>query len=42
MRKFRVGPYKLFEREEAELALRDAEKCLSIANQLKNYVKYPW
>ena len=35
-----VGPEKLFEKEEAELALRHADKCKSAASQLANYTKY--
>ena len=42
LEKLGIGPEKLFEREEAELALKHAEKCESAASQLKNYIKSPW
>ena len=37
-----VGPEKLFEKEEAELALKHAEKCKRAADLLENYIKHPW
>ena len=42
LEKIGVGPEKLFEKEEAELALKHAERCWSAASQLKSYIKYPW
>ena len=42
LEKLGVGPEKLFEKEEAELALKHADKCYSAASQLKNYVEHPW
>ena len=42
LEKLGVGADKLFEKEEAELALKHAEKCRSAATQLESYVKYPW
>jgi len=41
LEKMGVGANKLFEKEEAELALRHAERCKSAANQLESYVKHP-
>jgi HEPN domain-containing protein len=38
--KLGIGPEKLFEKEEAELALKHADKCLHAANRLENYLKY--
>lgn len=38
--KFGVGPEKLFEKEEAELALKHADKCLRATTRLESYVKY--
>jgi len=40
LEKLGVGPEKLFGKEEAELALKHADKCKSAASQLKSYVKY--
>ena len=37
-----VGPEKLFEKEEAELALKHADKCYNVASVLKNYIEHPW
>ena len=42
LEKIGVGPEKLFEKEEAELALKHADKCESAARQLGNYIKHPW
>jgi len=42
LEKIGIGPEKLFEREEAELALKHANKCESAASQLKNYIEHPW
>jgi len=42
LEKIGVGPEKLFEKEEAELALKHAEKCYYGARQLENYIKHPW
>lgn len=41
LEKVGVGPEKLFEKEEAELALKHADKCRYAATQLENYIKYP-
>lgn len=41
LEKIGVGANKLFEKEEAEIALKHAEKCKYAASQLENYVKYP-
>lgn len=37
-----VGADKLFEKEEAELALKHAKKCKSAASSLKNYIEHPY
>ena len=42
LEKIGVGPEKLFEKEEAELALKHAEKCYYGARQLEYYIKHPW
>jgi len=42
LEKIGVGAEKLFEKEEAELALKHAEKCYYGARQLENYIKHPW
>jgi len=42
LEKIGVGPEKLFEKEEAELALKHADKCYYGARQLENYIKHPW
>jgi len=42
LEKLGVGADKLFEKEEAELALKHAEKCRNAATQLESYVKYLW
>ncbi|RLG66985.1 MAG: hypothetical protein DRO11_10675 [Methanobacteriota archaeon] len=42
LEKIGVGPEKLFEKEEAELALKHADKCYYGASQLRNYMKHPW
>ena len=42
LEKIGVGPEKLFEKEEAELALKHADKCYFAANQLRSYVEHPW
>ena len=39
--KFGTGPEKLFQREEAELAIRHAENCKRAADNLINRIKYP-
>lgn len=39
---FRVGPDKLFEKDEAEIALKHADKCWFATTQLKNYLESPW
>jgi HEPN domain-containing protein len=36
-----VGADKLFEKEEAELALKHAKRCESTASQLKVYLQHP-
>ena len=33
---------KLFEKEEAELALKHVRRCYEGANQLKNYMEHSW
>lgn len=40
--KIGVGPEKLFEKEEADLALKHAQDCRNAASQLENYLKHPW
>jgi len=40
LEKIGVGPDKLFEKEEAELALKHAKRCWDVASQLFNYIKY--
>jgi len=40
LEKLGVGADKLFEKEEAELALKHAERCKFAASQLLNYKKY--
>jgi HEPN domain-containing protein len=40
LEKFGIGADKLFEKEEAELALKHADKCEFAANRLLNYKKY--
>lgn len=40
--KLGVEAKKLFGEDEAELALKHAEKCESTAFQLENYIKNPW
>jgi hypothetical protein len=42
LEKLGVGAEKLFEKEEAELALKHADKCKSVASQLESYIKHPW
>ena len=42
LEKLGVGADKLFEKEEAELALKHADKCKFVASQLESYVKHPW
>lgn len=42
LEKIGVGPEKLFEKEEAELALRHARDCRNATSQLENYLKHPW
>lgn len=42
LEKIGVGPEKLFEKEEAELALKHARKCITAGSQLENYLKYPY
>jgi len=42
LEKIGVGPEKLFEKEEAELALKHADKCYYAASMLKNYIEHPW
>lgn len=42
LEKLGVGAEKLFEKEEAELALKHADKCHFAATQLDSYKKYPW
>ena len=42
LEKIGVGPEKLFEKEEAELALKHARRCYEGARQLGNYMKHPW
>ncbi len=37
-----IGPEKLFEKEEAELALKHADKCDFAASQLNSYIRTPW
>lgn len=39
---FGIGAEKLFGKEEAELALKHADKCYFSAIQLKNYLENPW
>jgi len=41
LEKIGVGPEKLFEKEEAGLALKHADKCYYGASQLRNYMKHP-
>jgi len=40
LEKIGVGPEKLFEKEEAELALKHANKSYHAASQLRDYIKY--
>jgi hypothetical protein len=40
LEKLGVGADKLFEKDEAELALKHAERCEFAASQLLNYKKY--
>jgi len=40
--KLGIGADKLFDKEEAELALKHAEKCRYAASHLKNYKEHPW
>ena len=40
LEKIGVGAEKLFEKEEAELALKHAKRCYEGASQLENYIKY--
>jgi len=42
LEKVQVGPDKLFEKEEAELALKHAQRCRDAAGDLANYVRFPW
>jgi len=42
LEKIGIGPEKLFEKEEAELALKHADKCYHAANMLKSYTEHPW
>jgi len=42
LEKIGIGPEKLFEREEAELALKHADKCKYATSQLESYIKHPW
>jgi HEPN domain-containing protein len=42
LEKLGIGAEKLFEEEEAELALKHADKCKFAANELKNYMEHPW
>jgi len=42
LEKIGVGPEKLFEKGEAELALKHADKCRFAAEQLRDYIKHPW
>jgi HEPN domain-containing protein len=42
LEKIGVGADKLFEKEEAELALKHADKCRFAASQLANYIRHPW
>jgi HEPN domain-containing protein len=39
---FGIGAEKLFEKEEAALAKKHAERCYSAADLLKNYLEHPW
>jgi len=39
---FGLGAEKLFEKEEANLALKHAKKSVSAVKTLDNYLKYPW
>jgi HEPN domain-containing protein len=41
LEKIGVGQEKLFEKGEAELALKHADKCASAAVHLENYIEYP-
>ena len=40
LEKLAVGADKLFEKEEAELALKHARKCGSAASELENHFRY--
>ena len=42
LEKVQAGPDKLFEKEEAELALKHAQRCRDAAADLANYVRHPW
>lgn len=42
LEKVQVGPDKLFEKEEAELALKHARRCRSAAGDLAGYMRHPW
>ena len=42
LEKIGVGPEKLFEKEEVELALKHARDCRNAGSQLENYLKHPW
>lgn len=39
---FQIGPDKLFDKEEAIIALKHADKCWFAASQLENYLQNPW
>ncbi len=42
LEKIATPAQKLFEKEEAELAIKHADKCYWAAFQLNNYTKHPW
>jgi len=42
MENFGIGAERLFEKEEAQLAKKHANKCYFASLQLKNYIQNPW
>jgi HEPN domain-containing protein len=42
LERVQTGPDKLFEKEEAELVLKHAQRCRDAAGDLANYVRHPW
>jgi len=42
LEKVGIPPQKLFDKEEAELAIKHADSCYYAASQLNNYLRNPW